>query len=95
MVPPASHQLIEDVAHVDTDELEMWKCNSLKLTGKYHIGRIEKLLSNVKFSDDENGEIQRLPAGARVIQLKLEDDELLLVRVPQRSMQHCLPHVPY
>ncbi|SRR6266702_3880194 len=84
-----------DVAHVDSDKLEMWKCNSLKLTGKYPIGRIEKLLSNVKFSDDKNGEIQRLPTSARVIQLKLEDDGLLLVRVPQRSMQHFLPHVPY
>ncbi|KAI9451178.1 hypothetical protein BJY52DRAFT_1419253 [Lactarius psammicola] len=47
------------------------------------IGR-KKLLSMVEF-DDDDGDVQHLGVAQRVMELKLRDDELLLVLIPRKA----------
>ena len=64
------------------NRIEIWKCKTLKLSHKDTLTRLKGPLSKIKFSEDEDGDVQLLAAGQSMRELGLEADELLLVVVP-------------
>ncbi|KAI9451177.1 hypothetical protein BJY52DRAFT_1215176 [Lactarius psammicola] len=80
---------IEEAPHwpkviIATNKFEIWKCKSLKLSAKDPFSKTEKQLFSLEFDkdEDEDSHVQRVGAAQRVTELKLEDNELLLARVP-------------
>ncbi|KAI9451174.1 hypothetical protein BJY52DRAFT_1191179 [Lactarius psammicola] len=60
-------------------EIGIWQCK--RLSAKYPLNLTKKLLSDLKFSDDEDSDVQQLGVAQKVIELRLEDDEILLALV--------------
>ncbi|KAI9451176.1 hypothetical protein BJY52DRAFT_1191181 [Lactarius psammicola] len=71
-----------DFRYQPANRIEIWKCKTLKLSPKDSLNRLKELLSNIKFSDDEDSDVEHLVAGQSVMELGIKDDELLLVLVP-------------
>ena len=68
---------------VSTNKIEIWKCKKFKLSAKDSFSLIKSQLCNLKFSDDEDSDVQHLGAAQRTTEFELEDRELLLVLVPK------------
>ena len=71
-----------DFSHCPANRLRIWKCKTLKLSHKDPLYRLNELLSNIRFSDGEDSDVQLLAAGQTMEELGLKDDELLLVVAP-------------
>ncbi|KAH9032111.1 hypothetical protein EDB84DRAFT_1676627 [Lactarius hengduanensis] len=71
-----------DLVHITANRMQIWKCKSLKLSANDPFRRTRKLLKNIKFSYDENSNVQHLAPAQVVMDLGPADDELLLVLVP-------------
>ncbi|KAH9026588.1 hypothetical protein EDB85DRAFT_2149030 [Lactarius pseudohatsudake] len=71
-----------DLVHITANRMQIWKCKKLKLSANDPFRQTRKLLKNIKFSYDENSNVQHLAPAQVVMDLGLADDELLLVLVP-------------
>jgi len=75
----------DDLFPIIANRLQIWKCKSLKLSANDPFRRTKKLLNKLKFSYDENSDVQHLAPAQIVKDLGLEGDEVLLVVVPNRD----------
>ncbi|KAH9060286.1 hypothetical protein EDB87DRAFT_1728586, partial [Lactarius vividus] len=71
-----------DLLRITANRMQIWKCKSLRLSANDPFRRTRKLLQNIKFSYDENNDVQHLAPAQIVKDLEPADDELLLVVVP-------------
>ncbi len=89
---------MSNLTGITANRLQIWKCKSLKLSANDSFNRTKKLLKSIKFSHDENSDVQHLAPAQIVRDLGLAADELLLVLVPDKGIV-CgvvpLLHVPY
>ena len=77
---------------VATNKIEVWRCKKLKLFANASFSLIKNQLCNLKFSDDEDSDVQHLGAAQMMMELELESREILLVLVPQDGTRyHSLP----
>lgn len=67
---------------VSANRIEIWKCKGLKLSAKDTFSLTTKRLNNFKFSEDDDSDVQHLGVAQRMRELGLDDNELLLARVP-------------
>ena len=67
---------------VSTNQIEIWKCKSLKLSSRDSFGRTKQQLRSFKFSEDDNSDAQHIGVSQKMRELALQDNELLLVLVP-------------
>jgi hypothetical protein len=77
----------ESLAHVNVTEMEVWKCRSLTLNG-IGLDGIGELVGNLKLSQDEDSDCQKVSPWTRVMGLLLQEDEPLVVRIPHKGAQH-------
>ncbi|KAH9028609.1 hypothetical protein EDB85DRAFT_2291195 [Lactarius pseudohatsudake] len=77
-----------DLVHITANRMQIWKCKKLKLSANDPFRQTRKLLKNIKFSYDENSNVQHLAPAQVVMDLGLADDELLLVfsYIPNRLL---------
>ena len=64
---------------VSTNQIEIWKCKSLKLSSRDSFGRTKQKLCSFKFSEDDDSDAQHIGVSQMVRELALQDNELLLV----------------
>jgi hypothetical protein len=76
----------DKLAHVNAANMEVWKCKSLTLRGVRHDG-IDNLVGRLKFSSDEDSDGQKLAHWDLVIDLRLQKNEPLVVRVQHKGVQ--------
>ncbi len=67
---------------VNTNAIEIWACESLKLSAKDSFGQMKMELGHVEFSEDDDSPVRHLGAAQRVMDVPLEDNEILLAVVP-------------
>ncbi|KAI9438122.1 hypothetical protein H4582DRAFT_2057606 [Lactarius indigo] len=67
------------LVYTDPSEIGIWQCK--RLSAKIPLNRMKKLLSDLKFSDDEDSDVQQLGVAQKVMELELKDDEILLVQL--------------
>ena len=72
----------EDFYGPPANRIQIWRCKSPKLSPKVSLNHLKEIISNIKFSDGDDSDVQLLSAGQSVAELGLKDDELLLVAVP-------------
>ena len=72
----------EDFYGPPANRIQIRRCKSPKLSLKVSLNHLKEILSNIKFSDGDDSDVQLLSAGQRYAELGLKDDELLLVAVP-------------
>jgi hypothetical protein len=65
--------------------MEVWKFRSLTLDPRDD--KMDELLSNLKFTDNENSDVELVKEQKMMEELRLKKFEPLLVRVQQKSMQ--------
>ena len=82
-------QVCDKIYHLAPNEVEIWKCKSIKLSAIDSFGLTKKQLNNFKFSDDENSDVDHLGAAREMIGLGLQYGELLLAVVPRRAGTRC------
>jgi hypothetical protein len=76
----------EDLAHVNVNEMEVWRCQSLTLLGLDPDG-IGELVRNLKLSRDEDSDGKKVGGWTQVMSLKLDEYEPLVVRVQPKGAQ--------
>lgn len=82
-----------ELVRIPSNEIEIWRCKSLKLSAKDSFGRTKKQLSDFKFSDDEDSDVLHVGVAAQVISpiLFRSLDELWLVVVPRIGQAPAAP----
>ncbi|KAH9037423.1 hypothetical protein EDB83DRAFT_2524711 [Lactarius deliciosus] len=68
------------LAYTVPGKIGIWRCK--RLSAKHPLNRTKKLLSDLKFDEDEDSDVQQLAVALKVMELKLEDDEILLALLP-------------
>ena len=74
-----------------TNQIEIWKGKSLKLSANDSFSRTKQLLRNVHFFDSQNSVVQHVGVAQKMKNLALKDGELLLALVPQQGTRHLFP----
>jgi hypothetical protein len=69
------------LAHVNADELEVWKCNDPELSADRPLDKLRDIVGRIKFSKNGDYAVE-LAAARKVMSLGLRQHELLLIRVP-------------
>ncbi|KAH9060288.1 hypothetical protein EDB87DRAFT_1683853 [Lactarius vividus] len=67
---------------VNANRIQIWKCKSLKLSAKDSFSQTRKQVNGLKFSDEEDSDVQHLGAAQRMMELQLKDSEILLAMIP-------------
>jgi len=79
---PSVHKESRPDVQVTTNRIQIWRGKNVKLFAKDSFYLIQEQLSNFKFSNGEDSDVQHLGAAQGVRELELEDSELLLALIP-------------
>jgi hypothetical protein len=75
----------DKIPHITPNEVEIWRCKTLRLSATDSFSRTKKQLGDVKFDGDENSDAEHLGVAWMVMGLGLQQGEILLALVPRNG----------
>jgi len=68
---------------IPASRLTVWQCKSSRLSADVEVEDLEEFIATIDFSNKDN--VFRVPAGKKLVDLGLAENEILLVEVPCSS----------